>query len=64
MMFLFRGREPDRAQGSMNEHRHKEVAEFLLVSTHIVCERRSVLQNLAWVRRFCAQKLKFTPTLQ
>ena len=33
---------------------------FLLVSTHIVCERLSVMQDLAWVRRFCAQNLKNT----
>ena len=27
-----------------------------LVSKHIVCKRLSVMQQLAWVRRFCAQK--------
>ena len=32
----------------------------LLVSTHIVCERLSVMQELAWVRGSCAQNPKFT----
>ena len=32
----------------------------LLVSTHIVCERLSVMQDLAWVRKFCAQNPKNT----
>ena len=31
-----------------------------LGSIYIVCEKLSVMQEQAWVRRFCAQNLKFT----
>ena len=31
-----------------------------LVSTHIVCERLSAMQDLAWVLRICAQNSKNT----
>ena len=32
--------------------KHKVIAKVLLVSTHLVCERLSVMLDLAWVRRF------------
>ena len=37
------------------------ITQNVLVSTHIVCERLSVMQDLAWVGRFCAQNSKNTP---